>query len=103
MGETKIKKIPEMYLFFYCNLKNHSDTSVLRVGDAETLIGHQVPRILRKHILQEMVDFGLIKRINRKEIEIAEVNGKKLNKWNIEVDWKAIDDREKNLQKEQHE
>jgi len=89
----KIKHIPSMYLFFYCKLRNNAVSNIVKTGKAEAIIYHQLPRLLKRIVLNEMVGYGLIRRLHRDAVEIVDIDEKQLNKLGIEIVSQALEEK----------
>jgi len=92
------ENVPVMYLFFYCLMRYNTFSNVVEVNKAKHLMGQNVPGILKKHILKEMIDLGLLKRIDRRKVEVVKIAEKKLKKWGVEISREAIEQRKKHVE-----
>jgi hypothetical protein len=77
-----MEMIPEMYLFFYCKfLDDNLYSRNISRERALILLGYHCPHALKQAILKEMEEYGLIKRIDQRKIELQKISRKKIEKF----------------------
>lgn len=72
----KRAEIPYIYMYLYLKLKERARGPLIRNSYAlEVLRRHflRIPKFMQTHILSQMEEYGLIKRISRRNIRILDV------------------------------